>query len=79
MARPLCVEFPDAKYHVTARGNERRVIFRDADGVKGVNSRHMTNLTPGQNYTYRVTNTNSTGSSPPSGTTDPTSAKPAPR
>ena len=38
-----------------------------------------TNLTPGQSYIYRVTNTNSTGSSPPSGTTDPTSVKPAPR
>ena len=29
MARPLRVEFPDAEYHVTARGNERRPIFRD--------------------------------------------------
>jgi hypothetical protein len=27
MARPLRIEF--ASYHVTARGNERRVIFRD--------------------------------------------------
>jgi REP element-mobilizing transposase RayT len=29
MARPLRVEFPGAIYHVTARGNERREIFRD--------------------------------------------------
>jgi REP element-mobilizing transposase RayT len=29
MARPLRVEFPGALYHVTARGNERRPIFRD--------------------------------------------------
>lgn len=29
MARPLRLEFPDGIYHVTARGNERRSIFRD--------------------------------------------------
>lgn len=29
MARPIRVEFPGAVYHVTARGNERRAIFRD--------------------------------------------------
>ena len=29
MARPLRVEYPDALYHVTARGNERRPIFRN--------------------------------------------------
>ena len=29
MARPLRVEFPGALYHVTARGNERRAVFRD--------------------------------------------------
>lgn len=29
MARPLRVEFPDAAYHVMARGNERRPVFRD--------------------------------------------------
>jgi REP element-mobilizing transposase RayT len=29
MARPVRVEFPGAVYHVTARGNERRRIFRD--------------------------------------------------
>ncbi len=28
MARALRVEFPGAWYHVTARGNERRAIFR---------------------------------------------------
>jgi len=30
MARPLRWERPGARYHVTARGNERRAIFRDA-------------------------------------------------
>ncbi|HUJ11618.1 MAG TPA: transposase [Verrucomicrobiae bacterium] len=29
MARPIRVEFAGAVYHVTARGNERRAIFRD--------------------------------------------------
>ncbi len=29
MSRPVRVEFPDACYHVTARGNERRAIFKD--------------------------------------------------
>lgn len=29
MARPLRLEFPGAVYHVTARGNERREVFRD--------------------------------------------------
>lgn len=29
MSRPLRVEFPGAVYHVMARGNERRAIFRD--------------------------------------------------
>jgi len=29
MARPIRVEFPGAIYHVTARGNDRRPIFRD--------------------------------------------------
>ena len=28
MARPLRIEFAGAWYHVTARGNERRAIFR---------------------------------------------------
>ena len=33
MARPLRLEFAGARYHVTARGNERRSIFLgDADG-----------------------------------------------
>lgn len=31
MARPIRVEFPGAVYHVVARGNERRPIFRDDD------------------------------------------------
>lgn len=29
MVRPLRVEFTDAAYHVMARGNERRAIYRD--------------------------------------------------
>jgi REP element-mobilizing transposase RayT len=29
MARPLRIEFAGALYHVMARGNQRRVIFRD--------------------------------------------------
>ncbi len=29
MARPLRIDYPDAYYHVTCRGNERREIFRD--------------------------------------------------
>src|SRR5258708_26503322 len=28
MARPLRLEYPDALYHVTCRGNEQRAIFR---------------------------------------------------
>ena len=31
MARPIRVEFENAVYHVTARGNERREIYRDDD------------------------------------------------
>lgn len=35
MARPLRIEYPGACYHVTARGNERRAIFRsDCDRVR---------------------------------------------
>ena len=30
MARPLRIQYPDAIYHVTVRGNEQREIFRDA-------------------------------------------------
>ncbi len=29
MARPIRLQFEDAVYHVTARGNERKAIFRD--------------------------------------------------
>src|SRR5882724_8554912 len=31
MARPLRILYPNAFYHVTCRGNDRRVIFRDDD------------------------------------------------
>jgi len=27
MGRPLRIEYPDAFYHITARGNERQSIF----------------------------------------------------
>ncbi len=30
MARPIRVEYANAAYHVTARGNEHRAIYRDA-------------------------------------------------
>ena len=29
VARPLRIEIPGGRYHVTARGNERRDLFRD--------------------------------------------------
>jgi len=29
MARPLRIEYPGAYYHVAARGNDRKAIFRD--------------------------------------------------
>jgi len=29
MARPWRLNFPAGRYHVTARGNERREVFRD--------------------------------------------------
>ncbi|MBI2980965.1 MAG: transposase [Deltaproteobacteria bacterium] len=35
MARPIRVEFKGAVYHVTARGNERRRIFR-SDEDRGI-------------------------------------------
>ena len=28
MARPLRIAFPGAFYHVTARGNERKTVFK---------------------------------------------------
>ncbi|MCE5211659.1 MAG: transposase, partial [Deltaproteobacteria bacterium] len=34
MSRPLRIQYPDASYHVTCRGNERRQIFRDLDDQK---------------------------------------------
>lgn len=34
MSRPLRIQYPDAYYHVTCRGNEQRKIFRDADDRK---------------------------------------------
>ena len=32
MARPLRISYPNAFYHVTCGGNDRRVIFRDDHG-----------------------------------------------
>jgi REP element-mobilizing transposase RayT len=34
MARPLRIQFPDAYYHVTCRGNQRQAIFIDAHDEK---------------------------------------------
>jgi REP element-mobilizing transposase RayT len=34
MARPLRIEFPDAIYHIMARGNEKKVIFWDNNDYK---------------------------------------------
>jgi REP element-mobilizing transposase RayT len=34
MSRPLRIQYPDAYYHVTCRGNEQRKIFRDAEDRK---------------------------------------------
>jgi len=39
MIRPTRIELPGALYHVTARGNERKAIFRDdADRAKYLES-----------------------------------------
>lgn len=35
MARPLRISYPNAFYHVTCRGNDRRAIFRDDHEEKG--------------------------------------------
>ncbi len=45
MARPLRIEFPDAVYHVTSRGNERRAIVaddRDREKWQGLLQRTVT-------------------------------------
>jgi putative transposase len=34
MSRPLRIQYPDAYYHVTCRGNEQRKIFRDSEDQK---------------------------------------------
>ena len=34
MARPLRVQFPDALYHITNRGKDRKAIFKDDDDWK---------------------------------------------
>lgn len=35
MSRPLRIQYPDAYYHVTCRGNEGKVIFRNTEDRKG--------------------------------------------
>lgn len=35
MARPIRVQYPQAAYHVAARGNEGRAIFRDEGDRRG--------------------------------------------
>jgi len=43
MARPWRIEFPEAVYHVTARGNNRAaIVLDDSDRRKGVRSQHIT-------------------------------------
>jgi len=32
VARPVCIEFPDAVYHMTSRGNAREPILIDDSG-----------------------------------------------
>jgi len=34
MSRPLRIQYPDAYYHVTCRGNEQRAIFRNPEDQK---------------------------------------------
>ena len=37
MGRPLRIEYPDAFYHITARGNEQQDLFRnnrDRESIK---------------------------------------------
>jgi len=34
MSRPLRIQYPDAHYHVTCRGNEQRAIFRNPEDQK---------------------------------------------
>ena len=29
MARPLRIQYPEAFYHITSRGNERKAVFRN--------------------------------------------------
>jgi len=34
MARPIRIEFPDAVYHITSRGNARQPIFENSSDKK---------------------------------------------
>jgi len=36
MARPIRVEYEDAVYHVMARGNEQRAIYRDVTNYQSL-------------------------------------------
>jgi REP element-mobilizing transposase RayT len=36
MTRPLRIEYAEAHYHVTTRGNERKAIFRDDTAMKSL-------------------------------------------
>ncbi len=49
MARPLRIERPDGRYHVTARGNEPKAIYRD-DQDRG----HFLDLLAEMTERYRV-------------------------
>jgi hypothetical protein len=37
MARPLRIEYPNAVYHITSRGNARGKIYKDGKGVRSWN------------------------------------------
>ena len=44
MARALRIEYPEAYYHVTCRGNERREIFKDAEDRKAFKAKLQLSL-----------------------------------
>ena len=44
MARPLRIEYSHACYHITCRGNDRRIIFKDDDDRRGFLTRLQSSL-----------------------------------
>ncbi len=48
MARPLRIEYDGAIYHVTSRGNEKRLIYKDEEDRRiFLDTRHKTNVITG--------------------------------